>query len=263
MGNKKNLVGKQFGKLIVKSLSNIGKHGKEYLCECECGNEKVIRGSTLTSGSVFGCGCQRGKQNIGKKHESFAVSKIGEIHNRLKIVDVEYVEKRNQYYMICKCNCGNKTKNIYAELVSGKVKSCGCWQKEQASIIGSIVGLNNGTKNCSKRKWFFNKNDNLIKMRSGFEVMYALVLEKEGIDWEYEPNTFKLLNGVRYTPDFFLPKENLWIDVKGQLTEKHKIKHKLFREFGYDLKLVFIEELKSRLGISYSKFKKVWDRNKV
>ena len=91
----------------------------------------------------------------------------------------------------------------------------------------------------------------------------AINIEKEGIDWEYEPNTFKLLNGVRYTPDFFLPKENLWIDVKGQLTEKHKIKHKLFREFGYDLKLVFIEELKSRLGISYSKFKKDWDRNKV
>jgi hypothetical protein len=92
-------------------------------------------------------------------------------------------------------------------------------------------------------------------MRSGFEVMYALILEKENIEWKYEPKCFQLLNGLRYTPDFYLPEQNLWIDVKGQITEKHKNKHKLFRQLGYKLDLVFIEELQERLGMNYYMFK--------
>lgn len=96
-------------------------------------------------------------------------------------------------------------------------------------------------------------------MRSGYEVMYAMVLEKENIDWEYEPKRFKLSDELRYTPDFFLPKQNLWIDVKGRITEKNKEKHKLFRKLGYNFNLVFLEEIEKRLGISYYKFKKHWD----
>ena len=73
----KNLVGKTFENLSVVSLSSIGKYGKIYLCECICGNTKEYRGSTLTSGKVSGCGCERGKSNIGKKHNKNAIA----IHN--------------------------------------------------------------------------------------------------------------------------------------------------------------------------------------
>ena len=53
-----DLTGKIFGKLYVveraKSLDN--KHAY-WRCRCDCGNEKIIRGSNLTSNMSHSCGC--------------------------------------------------------------------------------------------------------------------------------------------------------------------------------------------------------------
>jgi hypothetical protein len=57
--NFKNLTGLVFGKLTVIKYN--GKAGKNknsmWLCKCECGNEKSIRTSHLTSNLVISCGC--------------------------------------------------------------------------------------------------------------------------------------------------------------------------------------------------------------
>ena len=50
-----NRVGEVFGKL---SLINYEGDGK-WLCECECGNQKIIRSSKLRSGNTRSCGCLR------------------------------------------------------------------------------------------------------------------------------------------------------------------------------------------------------------
>lgn len=56
--NAKNLVGKQFGKLIVLSLAGRGKRSEmRWNCLCECGGELAVRGSSLTSGNTSSCGC--------------------------------------------------------------------------------------------------------------------------------------------------------------------------------------------------------------
>ena len=57
--NFKNLLNKKFGKLTVVSLDHLGKGGAFWLCECECGHHKVVRGSHLTAGDVKSCGCLR------------------------------------------------------------------------------------------------------------------------------------------------------------------------------------------------------------
>lgn len=57
--NFKNLLNKKFGKLTVVSLDHLGKGGTFWLCECECGHHKVVRGSHLTAGDVKSCGCLR------------------------------------------------------------------------------------------------------------------------------------------------------------------------------------------------------------
>ena len=31
--------------------------GARWLCQCDCGNQKIIRGGDLRSGRVFSCGC--------------------------------------------------------------------------------------------------------------------------------------------------------------------------------------------------------------
>lgn len=57
-----NLEGQKFGKLFVikRSGSFVGADGTKYstwLCQCECGNTKIVRGHDLVCGSVSSCGC--------------------------------------------------------------------------------------------------------------------------------------------------------------------------------------------------------------
>lgn len=56
----KDLTGKRFGKLTVKSLhSRPGKRGGDalWLCQCDCGNETILPGYSLQSGNTSSCGC--------------------------------------------------------------------------------------------------------------------------------------------------------------------------------------------------------------
>lgn len=60
---RKILLGQRFGKLVVKKFSHIslGNRAKTlWLCICDCGNEKIVRGTHLTEGSVQSCGCLGG-----------------------------------------------------------------------------------------------------------------------------------------------------------------------------------------------------------
>lgn len=60
MGQIIDLTGKKFGKLtVIKISSNREKNGSlRWICKCECGNVKEIRGSHLKSGLTTSCGCK-------------------------------------------------------------------------------------------------------------------------------------------------------------------------------------------------------------
>ena len=51
-----DLVGQRFGKLVVSSLA-AGQGEKRWVCECDCGGERVSRHGDLQSGRVISCGC--------------------------------------------------------------------------------------------------------------------------------------------------------------------------------------------------------------
>jgi len=57
--NKKELKeGEKFNNLTVIKLNHQDKRWrKHYLCKCDCGKEKVVQGSLLTSGNTKSCGC--------------------------------------------------------------------------------------------------------------------------------------------------------------------------------------------------------------
>lgn len=61
----------------------------------------------------------------------------------------------------------------------------------------------------SKKSYYKN-----IYMRSGWEVKYAKWLDSKNIKWEYEKETFKLKE-TTYTPDFYLPEQNIYVEIKG------------------------------------------------
>lgn len=61
-----NIVGKRFGKLMVKEFIGTfkfysGKKASKFLCLCDCGNEIEGFGILLSSGLLKSCGCSRGR----------------------------------------------------------------------------------------------------------------------------------------------------------------------------------------------------------
>ncbi|WP_426981224.1 hypothetical protein [Bacillus pseudomycoides] len=72
MSNYIDLTGNKFGRLtVIKRVENQGKY-VTWLCECECGNTKVIRGSSITTGNTTSCGCARIKHGHGGGRKSEA-----------------------------------------------------------------------------------------------------------------------------------------------------------------------------------------------
>jgi len=53
-----NLIGQNFGRLIVIKQIDISKNGhSRWLCECNCGSKKIILSDSLKSGRTKSCGC--------------------------------------------------------------------------------------------------------------------------------------------------------------------------------------------------------------
>ena len=59
----KDLTGKKFEKLTVIDYDH-SNNGAYWLCRCDCGNTKVIRGSSLIKGVTTSCGCKSRKMSI-------------------------------------------------------------------------------------------------------------------------------------------------------------------------------------------------------
>lgn len=55
---------------------------------------------------------------------------------------------------------------------------------------------------------------NGYKFRSRLEARWAVFFDTLGVEYWYEPEGYDLGNGVYYLPDFWLPKQNKWLEVK-------------------------------------------------
>jgi hypothetical protein len=55
--NINNLIGKRFGKLTVIEMIPKTTRKTYWKCMCDCGNEKIVRSDSLTSGRTQSCGC--------------------------------------------------------------------------------------------------------------------------------------------------------------------------------------------------------------
>ena len=68
------------------------------------------------------------------------------------------------------------------------------------------------------------------QLRSNWETYVAKLLLYAGYRYEYEHRRYFLANGVSYLPDFYLPEYNVFIEVKGILLDKDRIKITLFKQ---------------------------------
>ena len=82
---------------------------------------------------------------------------------------------------------------------------------------------------------------NGYRFRSRLEARWAVFFDTLGISYEYEPEGFDLGDGLYYLPDFWLPVQKYWIEVKGSQptsTEARKCK-KLANQSKYFVFMLF------------------------
>jgi len=111
-----------------------------------------------------------------------------------------------------------------------------------ASLARSRVSCNN-VPGCP-----YNGKQGYIEMRSSWEMLYAVYLDCKGVDWKYESKAFTLKLEDRtfsYTPDFYLPATDEYVEVKGYFSKHNKRRMKLFASQYPDVKLsmVFSSEI--------------------
>lgn len=92
--------------------------------------------------------------------------------------------------------------------------------------------------------------------RSKTEANYARYLKFVNVKWEYEPKMFvfeKIRRGnISYTPDFYLPEEDRWVEVKGWFNPKSITKTKRFKKYFPDefKKLTLVAQSKKTIVIA-------------
>ena len=107
-------------------------------------------------------------------------------------------------------------------------------------------------KSCSRKgklHWSYGKIPNHgkrieyknILFRSSYEVKYAQYLDQHNIKWLYEPKAFDL-DSTTYTPDFYLPETDTYIEIKGFWRRDAKEKIILFNKIYFDTKLIILEK---------------------
>ena len=106
--------------------------------------------------------------------------------------------------------------------------------------------------------YYIKKSGEYIWLRSSWEYIYAKWLDNNDIEWKFERNVYKLLNGENYLPDFFIyenGKLKYVVEMKGY--NKSKIyKSKMF-ENEYKIKTILIESVEDYCE-DYHKELKTW-----
>lgn len=74
------------------------------------------------------------------------------------------------------------------------------------------------------------------------ERQYAESLDAVGLPWVSQPRVFRFA-GERYTPDFYLPIQNLYVEVIGSRQRWHQLRGKVakFRVHFPDVRLVIVK----------------------
>ena len=185
-----DLTNQQFGLLTVIQRDFNPHNGREawWLCQCQCGNQKAVRGSDLRRGRTKSCGCLskvQAKENIKiaqAKNKETLVSLKDKKFGKLLVIS-ELPERTKDGYRLwqCKCDCGNLVAVNTNALNKGHKLSCGCLTSKGEMLISSI--LQNNNIDFEQQKSFNNCRfeDTQALAKFDFYVANKYIIEYDGI----------------------------------------------------------------------------------
>lgn len=131
-----DLSGNKFGSLTVIKKQGIHTQkcgGKNilWLCQCDCGNTRIVPGTSLTQGIVTKC-----VKCVNKSRKNLVGEKFGKL-TVIKRSD-DYISPKGKHspMWLCQCECGNIKAITQSSLESGGTKSCGCSRYESKTKHG-------------------------------------------------------------------------------------------------------------------------------
>lgn len=144
------LIGQRFGRLtVIERLNKSNNSGVFWKCKCDCGGEKEVPTSLLTSGHTQSCGCLKSDSHL----IDITNQKFG------KLTAIYYIPNTKKWH--CKCECGNEKDIDGFNLRKGKTQSCGCinysiGEKNIENILkaNNIFYISQYTTNNLERKRF-------------------------------------------------------------------------------------------------------------
>ena len=220
------------GESFGKKSSNY-KHGETLIKHyCSCGEELSdyrAKRCKFCYSKIQKISMQ-GKNNPAWKENKPKCKSCGkEITSRkYKRCSICYIEYMIKYPH----NKGIRKSKTWKDKISSSMKENGTTKGKNNPMFGRIT---HGKGSYYKKIW----------MRSSYEIAFVKWLDRKGIRWQYEPKTFDL-GEMTYTPDFYLPEFNLYIEVKGYWRDDAKLKFEKFKQryCGIRIKIVNKEELK-------------------
>ena len=224
----KILDGQKFGKLtVIESISNYNNTGKSaYKCICECGNETIVKSSSIYK--TKSCGCS--------KYDK-AYSNINKTYGSLTVKDIHF--KDHATYADCVCQCGNKITVRLDQLKSGNTTSCGCNKSPDLTgkKFGRLTVVREVESDTKQRKWLCKcecGNYTILTshiLKSGhtqscgcirservstWETYIAELLRSYGIEFEPEKTFNDCRNILPLRFDFYIKSLNTCIEYDGE-----------------------------------------------
>jgi hypothetical protein len=155
-----------------------------------------------------------------------------------------YIDGRTnkQYYCV---DCGVKISYFSFHAGTNHCYSCSFKYKKSTKGIPHLTTRGKNNPAYGKKRSYYKLSYNKHNFRSGWEANFAKWLDLSGIKWQYELQTFDLGNST-YTPDFYLPEFDCWIEIKGYFWGNTIIKTNTFqkRYSNLNFKILMKEELK-------------------
>jgi 5-methylcytosine-specific restriction endonuclease McrA len=144
MGKWVDITNQRFGRLTAVKTVPPPEHIKSnldtkyWLCRCDCGEEKIVRGTFLRSGSIKSCGCLN-KDKCNKK------SWVGKRFGNLNIISVaeDYVSPKGRkgIQYLCQCSCGRRVVIRRSTLLGGATQCKFCARSQEVvDLTGKVFG---------------------------------------------------------------------------------------------------------------------------
>lgn len=197
MGKSIDITNQKFGMLTAKFLLPERKRGlKVWHCKCECGNEKDVIQSALTSGNTKSCGCLQ-KKNGKLQGKNRLQDLTGQRFGKWVVLQLDTSKISGHRYWKCQCDCGTIRSVDGNTLRKGSSTSCGCQKFSKGEE--KIAFLLNQANIEFKTQWTTNEcifPNSYCAAKFDFYVDNKYIIEFDGkqhfeytgIGWDNETN---------------------------------------------------------------------------